>query len=362
MTRTELPTGFTDYPLEVHQKDYGPARDYLAQRASDIPGLVGLYEHGSVAAPGISDIDLIAVIDNHVDRLEILWFLEGSNAPAHVTRVLDQGTIKPVSQPLFERINILGEINARAIFPADAAPPSKLPEQQKLFVDVANVVDWLPERILMLRSLLSRPTLSCRRVLGGLGSFRHSTSAVSRVLGYEPAESIEFSNAYDDLRANWFDQPESSNFQATVSLINSGVTSGRHLIETVTSRLLELGIFGENETIEGSTFWLNSSKAFTFGGSDAFNSFPDESAVLLIQSIPASWMSVFTTYSLGAGKISTLITENLELPPGYSPDLEKTEFGTVLAERIQWINESFDFLDSMSLSHLMYRFSHLRLR
>ena len=149
------PNGFTDYPAEEHQEDYEPVRSYLRQRAAGVKGLVGLYEYGSVTAPGISDIDLIAVIDEQVTAPEMHNFLIGKDAPMQVARVLDSGTIKPVNAELFSQIQILGEIKTNQILgPADATKTTALEDADRFTVDVANVIGWLPERILMLRSLL----------------------------------------------------------------------------------------------------------------------------------------------------------------------------------------------------------------
>ena len=359
-TRTDFPSGFTDYPSKAHQEDYGPAREYLAERAAEIPGLLGLYEYGTVHAPGISDIDLIAVIDEKIEPTVALEFLEGSRSPAHVARVLDQGTIKPVSQTLLKRIQILGKIGIKPIFATDPITPTSSIESHQIFIEAANIADWLPERILMLRSLLGRQTLSCRRVLGGLGSFRHSASTVSNVLGYEPQQAIKFSNYYDELRSEWFNRSESDNFDATITLINLGISTGQSLIEVVTEKLIELEIFVPNNSAIGSAFWLNNSKAFALGNTNDDTLHPQESTDLLVQTIPASWISVFTAYGSVPGKFSSLVSSNLELNQTFSPKSVSDEFSTVLIKRIQWINESYEFLNALGLAHLMYRFSHLR--
>ena len=262
------PNGFTDYPAEEHQKDYEPVRPYLRQRAAGVKGLVGLYEYGTITAPGISDIDLIAVIDEQVTAPEMHDFLVGKDAPMHVARVLDSGTIKPVNAELFSQIQILGEIKTNQIRETDdATKPTALEDADRFNVDVTNVIGWLPERILMLRSLLDQPELLIRRVLGGLGSLRHSLTTVSRVLGGKPAETRAFSNDYDRLRTTWFENTEAKNFDSTISLIRTEITTGNLLISLVTERLLNLKIVAPNRSAEGATFWLNPTKTYAFSDS-----------------------------------------------------------------------------------------------
>lgn len=361
ISRQGPPRHFTDYPLIEHRADYKPARNHLLARSTKIAGLLGLYEYGSVGAPGISDIDLIAVIDSTINKQEAIEFLSGTDAPAQLTRVLDQGTIKPMSASLFSRINVLGNITTTPIYAPNPITPSTHDPNQTKFIDIANVIDWLPERVLMLRSLLNQPTLSCRRVLGGLGSFKHSTSTVSRVLGYEPEESIRFANIYDTLRNNWF-KSKDDNFEKTVNLIKIGIATGQSLLLKATNHLVDLGILESNESASGTIFWLNSSKAFIFDSQEASTDHTTDTYQPLTHKISPVWVTILTKYATSDGKISSLIAANTDLPQGYSYTEVQNNFGMILDERIKWINESFEFLSPLGLTEHMYRFSHLRPR
>ena len=53
------------YPLAASLEDYGHAAHELESRLLELPGLVALYGTGAVSAPGISDVDRIAVVDGH---------------------------------------------------------------------------------------------------------------------------------------------------------------------------------------------------------------------------------------------------------------------------------------------------------
>lgn len=353
---------FSDYPAVEHREDYEPARKDLLQRAAEIPELLGLYEYGSVGAPGISDIDLIAVIDSNIDQREVLEFLSGAGAPPHVVRVLDQGTIKPVSESLFRRINVLGTIGTSPIYAPNPITPEVPNQDDKILIDISNVIDWLPERVLMLRALQNSPILSCRRVLGGLGSFKHSASTVTSVLGYEPEHSTKFAKAYDELRSSWFDKSENDNFKNTVELINMGIALGISLLTEVTDHLIEKKMLEPNDSANGSKFWLNSSKAFVFDNTPTSIPDPSKASPVLFQNVPTAWIHVLTSYASATGKISSLIGENLEMAVTHTKRNIQNELSIILNQRIEWINESFEFLNPIGLSELMYRFSHLRSR
>lgn len=278
-------------------------------------------------------------------------------------RVLDSGTIKPVSAELFSQIQILGELNTTSILETDdPTKPMALEDVDRFYIDLANVVDWLPERILMLRSLLDRPKLSTRRVLGGLGSFRHSLTTANRVLGSQPKETKPFSTDYDRLRQNWFNNSQNDNFNSTISLINSGISVGCQLISLVTERLLNLKIFAPNASVEGSIFWLNPTKSYNFSDLTSKSSRISQNDCTLSIRVPNSWLSTFQTYAEQSGLISSLISSNIELHKGYSQYDSNERFHQILIERINWCNNLSNFLEPLGLREFMYRFAHLRPR
>ena len=356
------PQRFSDYPSVEHKLDYRPAREFFQQRSRKIKGLLGLYEYGSVNAPGISDIDLIAVISSDIQKQEMIPFLTGQDVPTYVKRVLDSGKIKPMSETQFAQVNLLGPIKTKPIYAPDPITPEPPNTQTEFLIDVANVFDWLPERIIMLRSLLNNPVLPCRRVLGALGSFSHSVGTADKILGYRSTKSTIFIDSYKDLRTNWFTETPEANFNITITLIQMGIDLGQFLIREVTNHLLDLHVLQLNESAEGSIFWIDRSKGFTFGASTDPSTRTNESSSTLLQNIPSAWIQVVGTYAATKGPISKIICQNLDLTDKkYRVSLE-TELCTILNKRINWINESYTFLHPLGLADMLYRFSHIRLR
>jgi len=69
---TLVSTRLTAFPLPAHVDDYRRAASELEGRLRELPGLMALYQTGSVTAPGISDIDRVAVTA-HGTSLPPLW-------------------------------------------------------------------------------------------------------------------------------------------------------------------------------------------------------------------------------------------------------------------------------------------------
>lgn len=57
---------FIDYPKFVPRAEYDKAIDKMVEKLKRIPGIVSLYQIGSINDPGISDIDLVAVFEDKI--------------------------------------------------------------------------------------------------------------------------------------------------------------------------------------------------------------------------------------------------------------------------------------------------------
>jgi len=58
---------FFDYPRDIPWKNYDEARKIFVDRVADVPGIVSVYESGRPSTRGISDIDLIVVVEESID-------------------------------------------------------------------------------------------------------------------------------------------------------------------------------------------------------------------------------------------------------------------------------------------------------
>jgi hypothetical protein len=54
----------TDHPTMIPASEYGEAVEELAQRAKNTEGFLSLYSIGGVSAPGISDLDVVLVLED----------------------------------------------------------------------------------------------------------------------------------------------------------------------------------------------------------------------------------------------------------------------------------------------------------
>jgi hypothetical protein len=126
--------------------------------------------------------------------------------------------------------------------------------------------------------------------------------------------------------------------------------------------MLENGLLSSSTEAEYAIFWLNPTKAFVFGHSAGRSSQIEETDEILIEHLPMPRMSVFNTYAEATGAISSLISANIDLRPGYSQPEVHAKLQETLVDRIEWINELFDSLNPLELSGFMYRFAHLKPR
>jgi len=65
---SKLTYHFIDSPRPYHRTDYQSAIQRMCDTLSEIPGLISIYQIGSISTVGISDIDLIAIFDDKVEE------------------------------------------------------------------------------------------------------------------------------------------------------------------------------------------------------------------------------------------------------------------------------------------------------
>lgn len=61
-----MPSCFIDHPTHVSREEYMQAIDKMTTRLRNLPGIISVYQIGSVSNPGISDIDMLVVVEDGI--------------------------------------------------------------------------------------------------------------------------------------------------------------------------------------------------------------------------------------------------------------------------------------------------------
>ena len=140
-----------------------------------------IYQVGEISHPGVSDLDFIVL--DYIPRVSenIRHFLQGGNIiimPSH----------------LFSKIGYIEKFNLRLIQGIDLPVESV----DSKYFDLIEILEWLPERILLIESLLSNWSVSDRMALLYLKSLDRSIKKVEKMtLSHFSRPSI------NDIRVNY---------------------------------------------------------------------------------------------------------------------------------------------------------------
>jgi hypothetical protein len=186
------------YPLPASLEDYGHAADELDSKLLELPGLVALYGAGAVSAPGISDVDRIAVVDGHRPVPSVWERLSGR------TRYLAMHTPFLVDTATFRRHRWFAHLEPLELLhgpevglesPPDPGYARRLAGAESLVIMALRLVKQIWTAQVKVRPLLCElHNLRHDLTLGGLGRDRASDAwAVADEVGA--------------LRKTWFRRP-----------------------------------------------------------------------------------------------------------------------------------------------------------
>lgn len=244
---------FYDRPRYEPFEAYEEAREEFVDRLSDVEGIVSVYESGDgPGVPGISDIDMVVVVEDDVAdperlrqriedaKIDEYFFFHG---PDVVTRSTfpDYYSVLPVPKELYlyagedlnyesrtDEYNKLvylvdsfnttypGEFLEFLFFPGIHLADRQLDIAANDFIDLllpGRVANHLPVHV------------ETRMALHRLNSLRNDMALFCETADTESAVLSEFDESITDLRDRWFDEPQNKQQQLLVDRLADAVTA-----------------------------------------------------------------------------------------------------------------------------------------
>lgn len=227
-------TRFTNHPKTTPLKVYDSAREEVVSGLSKNPDVLAIYEYGSVSAPGISDIDLIVALKERVGYK--FHYPDGPN----IRRVARGGAML-MPEKVFQKLLWLDDLKLKHLYGKRISALQPATKITKLR-DLANVLDWLPERMIRLIMILKKQPFDVQYALRYTRSFAYALENATRMIGRKKNESDVFLDKLKNLRADW--RPErSSELQA---LVRAGLYLGCDILREFSEKK-----FGPPERAEG---------------------------------------------------------------------------------------------------------------
>ncbi len=188
-----------------------------------LPGVTSVYQLGNIKVPGISDIDLIVVVDDKIPAgtnfWELLRSVTGPNGPyvfSHPSYV--------ISRDIFPQLPVLFYAdNLRHLWGEELAFVSLPPEQEAFYAYLIAVESAIVQTFPFLRSLTNRTATNLRSLLCHLNAVRHNFSTIARWVDCRDRQRWrDYLDAIDRLRTGWFSLDAQHRFAQTGVLTQEG--------------------------------------------------------------------------------------------------------------------------------------------
>lgn len=194
---------FDNLPDADMRTRYDEARDALLTFLAGRKDIVALYEFGTVSAPGVSDLDFVIVAADRPEP-DLAAALRVDRLPPLVVRMMNGGTMMVMRASEFKDMRWWDDVTVRHL--AGLVIAFDEPSGDTLrAVEIARVVDWLPERISRLLAIARRDIVPAQQTLCLLQSVSYTFRRLSASFGIEVPDLESCVRDIHALRTGWFD-------------------------------------------------------------------------------------------------------------------------------------------------------------
>jgi hypothetical protein len=220
------------FPEPARPEDYAAAAEELEAQLGELPGLVAVYRLGSVSAPGISDLDRVAVVDGE-HAVTPVWSALSDRTRAlamHSPFLADTETF--ANHKLIAHLEPLELVFGTAVEIGERPAPAyleRLLAAESLVLNLLRIVKSLATGRLKVRAALCQlNTVRHGLTLGGLDR----GAATS---GWQVADEIR------SLREDWFDAAPESRERRLRGVTASAVPALSSALDALASLLPDTG-------------------------------------------------------------------------------------------------------------------------
>ena len=346
---SKMPKIYKNYPSRINLENYENACREITVQFSSIPGVHSIYQYGSISCPGLSDLDIAIVLDDVISS-STHKLVQKQNLPNSVLSIMDYATMMIFPRSKFEQITLWDDIRLTPIH----GQAINADTVNCRFLEVARIIDWLPERIIRLEELYRCEVIDVRKTLGTLKSCTYTLQKVTSLIGQEDNRS-KVIREFTEFRTDWFNYTESSQIDWLW-----------HFADAIKRELyISLKVFGNwwiRNILPKSDISL-STGVFSFAGKFTYefqNINPGEESVTVAKDkvinliLPAFYSLHFCHYASTEGVISNQIDRHLLISSKKSG--LPSEMREILDRRIELVNFWADWLIDNKFASGIFKF------
>lgn len=189
---------FLNHPKKLSINFYNNIRKKIIDLYKKDPKLLAIYEYGSVRAPGISDLDIILV---YINNCRVKKFKDEQKLKNNI--LLKNGTIIKTTKNIFSNFSYLDEFKLKKLYGKNIKI-NKVKKNNKYYLKLISVLDWLPERALRLVKLNSKKKINVNELLCLLYSITYSFKRLEIIKKRHNQVSRALIKKIKYIRKNWF--------------------------------------------------------------------------------------------------------------------------------------------------------------
>lgn len=273
-------------PEPIPRSAYERARTEIVDTYRGLDGVEAIYETGTVADPGISDLD-IKVIYEDEGQVETPSLDSISDI---VDTLVGRGNVIKTPVTPFQKFKYIDPNRSPVHLSGRQLDIESPPESIVSYRDAAYVMDFLPERLYRVLMLQQQETIPVMRTLQMLKSVSYTSRIMDDLLSDYDGET--FADEVKELRGTWFDQDDEK-YARMLELIDEAVivlaTAGRRWFADTPDTILK------NTRAEPGTISLLDDLVYTAGEQFEFETTDGPFAVQT--TIPSWWFDHYRYYA-----------------------------------------------------------------
>jgi hypothetical protein len=226
-----------NFPIYFGIDKYQRAIDSFVDKIGKATCVKSVYRIGSIESPGISDIDLYIVFDDHISSHYGAFSVK--NICSKEERYFFLHDPGFVNSHLFENIFEWNPVfQLRKVYGENIEPNKKINKVNlhHIGILVKILITKIPRVII---AELSRPKINIRLLIMQLNSFKHTIALYQEITGDDNDELQMFVEEITEIRNSWFENSRRTNILRLTECINNLVSAVSLLITTTTMYLRE---------------------------------------------------------------------------------------------------------------------------
>jgi hypothetical protein len=221
---------FTQWPVPLSPDDYSLAIERYLSRITKVDGLRAVYQFGSMAVPGLSDIDLIVVLDDSISSEAAQFKLQKSDNPSGKEAFLHNPVF--LNRRTWENLHwVFAPQNLQRVYGETLLEPVDIPSDAYPYIAVAVGIEYAVRQLHWLALMDVQREIPIRGAISIAQSATYLGEMATQAGCSKLADNfVALKESCNHLRTSWFVNPDPASL---LSLLAKTVTLVVHFNKAI---------------------------------------------------------------------------------------------------------------------------------